>query len=101
MDHHRDLHSFPTRRSSDLSDQGPGPEIRRKMELMICAYSERTSCKTAQMPTCGGTGGSGRGEVPRYIDILVERMATIISPMRSEEHTSELQSHSDLVCRLL
>src|SRR5438132_10517497 len=22
-------------------------------------------------------------------------------PMRSEEHTSELQSHSDLVCRLL
>src|SRR5260221_8206136 len=23
------------------------------------------------------------------------------SPMRSEEHTSELQSHSDLVCRLL
>ena len=53
------------------------------MELMICAYSERTSCKTAQMPTCGGTGGSGRGEVPRYIDILVERMATIISPMKS------------------
>src|SRR5438034_5487785 len=23
------------------------------------------------------------------------------SPIRSEEHTSELQSHSDLVCRLL
>src|SRR5438034_3649777 len=25
----------------------------------------------------------------------------IIQPERSEEHTSELQSHSDLVCRLL
>src|SRR5438034_6316825 len=24
-----------------------------------------------------------------------------LSPARSEEHTSELQSHSDLVCRLL
>src|SRR5438132_8829822 len=24
-----------------------------------------------------------------------------LSPSRSEEHTSELQSHSDLVCRLL
>src|SRR5260221_5454342 len=24
-----------------------------------------------------------------------------ITPVRSEEHTSELQSHSDLVCRLL
>src|SRR5438034_4916196 len=27
--------------------------------------------------------------------------ATAFSPTRSEEHTSELQSHSDLVCRLL
>src|SRR5260221_1498078 len=25
----------------------------------------------------------------------------VIAPLRSEEHTSELQSHSDLVCRLL
>src|SRR5260221_8506633 len=29
------------------------------------------------------------------------RMATISGLVRSEEHTSELQSHSDLVCRLL
>src|SRR5438132_10730789 len=28
------------------------------------------------------------------------RLATVLVP-RSEEHTSELQSHSDLVCRLL
>src|SRR5215211_1820552 len=27
--------------------------------------------------------------------------ATTTVPVRSEEHTSELQSHSDLVCRLL
>ena len=26
---------------------------------------------------------------------------TVDFPLRSEEHTSELQSHSDLVCRLL
>src|SRR3712207_7664094 len=25
----------------------------------------------------------------------------VVRPVRSEEHTSELQSHSDLVCRLL
>src|SRR5438034_7987646 len=30
---------------------------------------------------------------------LVSRFGS--SPSRSEEHTSELQSHSDLVCRLL
>src|SRR5260221_13353183 len=28
-------------------------------------------------------------------------MATFLKGWRSEEHTSELQSHSDLVCRLL
>src|SRR5438034_8454309 len=28
-------------------------------------------------------------------------MANLASAARSEEHTSELQSHSDLVCRLL
>src|SRR5438034_2233466 len=29
------------------------------------------------------------------------RLAGTVIPSRSEEHTSELQSHSDLVCRLL
>src|SRR5260221_3626603 len=32
---------------------------------------------------------------------LKEKGALMIVPSRSEEHTSELQSHSDLVCRLL
>src|SRR5438132_4247483 len=31
----------------------------------------------------------------------VERAIVTMNPHRSEEHTSELQSHSDLVCRLL
>src|SRR5260370_32676837 len=29
------------------------------------------------------------------------KTVTFLSPMRSEEHTSELQSHLNLVCRLL
>src|SRR5476649_33647 len=41
----------------------------------------------------------------RHLDYLkrtdVEGYRKIISDLRSEEHTSELQSHSDLVCRLL
>src|SRR5260221_1684030 len=32
---------------------------------------------------------------------LVEKICAIPAFPRSEEHTSELQSHSDLVCRLL
>src|SRR5436190_16816947 len=58
---HRDLHSFPTRRSSDLAD------------LRDCPPSAARASRGA----------------------AADRLA------RSEEHTSELQSHSDLVCRLL
>src|SRR5438034_2405036 len=69
---HRDLHSFPTRRSSDLR---AGAEMARR----------------------GGATdrGRGSGERPRCRALRSGRS------IRSEEHTSELQSHSDLVCRLL
>src|SRR5438105_14970023 len=58
---HRDLHSFPTRRSSDLSRSGT------------------PAMKPSVRPTS----------------------STSPPARRSEEHTSELQSRVDLVCRLL
>src|SRR6266513_5393070 len=63
---HRDLHSFPTRRSSDLN--GSPPRCRRHFGR-------------ERRPT--------RQRLPRR------------HHSRSEEHTSELQSRFDLVCRLL
>jgi hypothetical protein len=51
----------------------------RKRTLIICAYSERISCKTAQIPTVGGAGGRGSGDVPRKSAIFVEAIATSIS----------------------
>src|SRR5437588_9984187 len=39
------------------------------------------------------------GAVERFLQCERNRMAA--DRIRSEEHTSELQSHSDLVCRLL
>src|SRR5437588_8135935 len=35
------------------------------------------------------------------LTIIVSSRVSVKIPRRSEEHTSELQSHSDLVCRLL
>src|SRR5260221_7264578 len=35
------------------------------------------------------------------IDNARKGLRLLVVPQRSEEHTSELQSHSDLVCRLL
>src|SRR5438132_5793300 len=44
----------------------------------------------------------GRHAAERAIDLAsVRRPAVGALDLRSEEHTSELQSHSDLVCRLL
>src|SRR5699024_12504825 len=71
---HRDLHSFPTRRSSDLIVDSDD-EVSRL-----------------------DTGDSGRG-IRR--DVVDQNVAAFIQGDRSEEHTSELQSRFDLVCRLL
>src|SRR5438034_7074388 len=47
----------------------------------------------------------GRLQVPRRAGRPARREDLLVGPgrdaHRSEEHTSELQSHSDLVCRLL
>src|SRR5438034_3433547 len=49
--------------------------------------STRTGCRFTSSTTSSGVRRSTSYHAPRR--------------MRSEEHTSELQSHSDLVCRLL
>src|SRR5260221_3904476 len=41
------------------------------------------------------------GQPQRALVYLREMMESPEDRLRSEEHTSELQSHSDLVCRLL
>src|SRR5207237_10687966 len=77
---HRDLHSFPTRRSSDLSLRvlsGVGGWV---SGIQITAG---TRPRPASRPALRRAG-------PRAGRCL-----------RSEEHTSELQSHLKIVCRLL
>src|SRR5437773_4573074 len=71
--HHLALHSFPTRRSSDLIC-GSIPCRRRRR----WPFSRPPAFRRAPRPSWPGARRK-----------------------RSEEHTSELQSHHDLVCRLL
>src|SRR5207248_10086361 len=75
---HRDLHSFPTRRSSDL--------------LFSC--EELTHILRAWE-------AQGRTVLAAVHDLELARRAFTHGVLRSEEHTSELQSPYDLVCRLL
>src|SRR5207249_11156052 len=81
--HHRDLHSFPTRRSSDLFT----PRLSLWQEARPRTMNEPTTAARPQ-------------------PVLRDRAAMVHAPaerrpQRSEEHTSELQSRFDLVCRLL
>src|SRR5690348_17860851 len=71
---HRDLHSFPTRRSSDLAGAQAGNDRRPDNVLSFFDLLSLLS-----LPCGIGT----------------------LSRARSEEHTSELQSPVHLVCRLL
>src|SRR5690242_21397768 len=77
---HRELHSFPTRRSSDLGHEG---------NLGILA--DEAGIRLAL------------GRSMKHLGAVVTRPATgkRKGRNRSEEHTSELQSHVNLVCRLL
>src|SRR5438034_8877359 len=47
------------------------------------------------------TTTSGNTAMARSSETFIVVRPATPSPVRSEEHTSELQSHSDLVCRLL
>src|SRR5438034_7660530 len=58
--------------------------------------SRRTSSRRARSAVSGAACATAL-----QMDSTVSRSAAIGSAWRSEEHTSELQSHSDLVCRLL
>src|SRR5262249_60797335 len=72
-----DLHSFPTRRSSDLHGWGLNRESLRGIAIL---FQHTHRVHLIDLP------GFGEAAAP---------------PARSEEHTSELQSLTNLVCRLL
>src|SRR5262245_42887102 len=96
----RHLPPFPTRRSSDLRSEQrecqperhvrPGGGIQR---------ADRTQHREQEEPRAGrtqhGAGGVDGIRVPDRVP------AALVGAVRSEEHTSELQSLRHLVCRLL
>src|SRR5205814_8884631 len=94
----RALHSFPTRRSSDLNLQGSidasasssasGPGLTRFAE------APKTFRHAGEGPGLSTRRRRSRGTGARAV-VDRDRVA------RSEEHTSELQSLRHLVCRLL
>src|SRR5438034_8656888 len=65
---------------------------------------QRGQQAAADRPALGGQVARHDQAGPAALDDLLEDLPELLGvarPVRSEEHTSELQSHSDLVCRLL
>src|SRR5205814_10596271 len=93
--HPRSLPSFPTRRSSDLMRVAPPEGWRR----VITATQRSTAIPTQSNPDLRLAMDPGSRTV------TVALMRGLRCPgkrdLRSEEHTSELQSLRHLVCRLL
>src|SRR5690606_41624095 len=83
----RPLHSFPTRRSSDLQNASSSTT-----PVILSSYN----------PSLHRHGWHTRS-VGRRLRCTSRRMARAVrrASSRSEEHTSELQSRENLVCRLL
>src|SRR5438034_3478295 len=84
-----------------------GREVMR-LNARLGAYDNQALDEIAQFPDISGPGIANknfRGGVAELAHFLSIRGAEFSQEKsrqrRSEEHTSELQSHSDLVCRLL
>src|SRR5690606_41429463 len=90
----RVLYSFPTRRSSDLVALG----IAAATRAGHTPHTRPSSTDTARAAMNGS-------QVTRTVNapVAASTMLTSTPTMtpRSEEHTSELQSRENLVCRLL
>src|SRR5205823_14558231 len=98
---HRDLHSFPTRRSSDLK---PAPLVPRQWRLpvrervaadgaVLLALDERSVMDAVKVLKSERIESVAVGFLHSYANPAHEQR------VRSEEHTSELQSLAYLVCR--
>src|SRR5205823_13778227 len=94
-------HPFPTRRSSDLATSDlPGGVIniltgyRKELGPVLASHMDVNALDLA-----GADGDSP--ELERLAAENVKRVVHGRADVRSEEHTSELQSLAYLVCRLL
>src|SRR5207249_10926230 len=97
---YQNLHSFPTRRSSDLAFGA------------VWAWGKEWDMNThgpRSYPRMGKTSTKGFSLIELLIVVFIILIISAIAIpslfrskiARSEEHTSELQSRFDLVCRLL
>src|SRR5690606_39708132 len=99
--HHRDLPSFPTRRSSDLHTLDLTGRDRTGALVDCSAVVDRYEFANVGVRRLVEQVAAPFG-IPVSVQAGLGDAQTPVSKLtRSEEHTSELQSRENLVCRLL
>src|SRR5690606_41772252 len=97
----RHLHSFPTRRSSDLDSLDA-----IAAQTLPAGSSQALAGESRELRESGTAlyFAFGLALLVVYM-VLASQFGSLVHPftvlLRSEEHTSELQSRENLVCRLL
>src|SRR5207249_11738567 len=98
---HRDLHSFPTRRSSDLISCTVSPALLTADRAESIAPPTTSLVLSTAFPITSRVLSTALPTALRVasIALLIASCALpTVASRRSEEHTSELQSRFDLVC---
>src|SRR5690606_41756400 len=91
-----DLHSFPTRRSSDLRPPARTSAPPLPSRMLLPSLPVMTLAPALPVPLMLAVPVS-----VRFSKLSPRMKLTEDWTVRSEEHTSELQSRENLVCRLL
>src|SRR5690606_41233960 len=88
------LHSFPTRRSSDLHTSWVASAGLSSKPFRMVSPRQRRNTSSPNTVACVNS-------LSFPLPVLVNTVGIRNGSKRSEEHTSELQSRENLVCRLL
>src|SRR5207302_8588698 len=98
--HHLVLHSFPTRRSSDLTRRSTCSPVANGPATTSLPRSAGTRLPAAATTVPAADTHTNTASANR-VDRIPDAPSQLARLARSEEHTSELQSRENLVCRLL
>src|SRR5690606_40325637 len=83
------------------AESSPLPRLRGRVGVGAAPHSNTTCAAARRTAHCPGRGPATAGRCALFATVAHVGPGAALAWLRSEEHTSELQSRENLVCRLL